>query len=298
MKFVWLAVAFVAACDFAGASGTPLEVDAGIDAAIAPTDPDGDGLFGDADNCPSTANLAQLDYDGDGRGDLCDPCPHLAPAAGSSAISDRDGDGVGDACDPNPDTPTDRIAWFDDFDDPATFEHYSVTAGIWTIADGYATQTPGLHLIGFMLFSEELVRPAVSTGIIVDELGTTAYFGTTAFNPVFGTITSYAGEASGSIRGQGCTLRWDDSTIIANRAGSTAIAAVGSAWPAMINVGERYEMRHTIREANHCAASGPAGATGADDEQPGLASGFAGLAFSRMRVRYDYLFIVDQAALP
>jgi hypothetical protein len=42
---------------------------------ISNIDPDGDGIMGTADNCPSTYNPMQTDTDGDGLGDLCDPCP-------------------------------------------------------------------------------------------------------------------------------------------------------------------------------------------------------------------------------
>ncbi|MFV8838999.1 thrombospondin type 3 repeat-containing protein [Salinimicrobium soli] len=36
-------------------------------------DPDGDGVCGEADNCPNTSNPNQDDFDGDGVGDACDP---------------------------------------------------------------------------------------------------------------------------------------------------------------------------------------------------------------------------------
>jgi hypothetical protein len=36
-------------------------------------DPDGDGVFDNEDNCPSTFNDDQTDYDGDGVGVACDP---------------------------------------------------------------------------------------------------------------------------------------------------------------------------------------------------------------------------------
>lgn len=37
-----------------------------------PTDSDGDGIYDDDDNCPTTSNPSQADCDGDGIGDVCD----------------------------------------------------------------------------------------------------------------------------------------------------------------------------------------------------------------------------------
>lgn len=58
-------------------------------------DPDGDGILGQADNCPDVANPDQADRDGDGVGDLCDP--------------DGDNDGVADNTDVCPGTPTGTV---------------------------------------------------------------------------------------------------------------------------------------------------------------------------------------------
>jgi len=41
--------------------------------AVRSADPDNDGIFDPADNCPTTYNPDQKDSDGDGLGDVCDP---------------------------------------------------------------------------------------------------------------------------------------------------------------------------------------------------------------------------------
>ena len=106
---------------------------------ITDEDPDGDGLMGDADNCPAVFNPirpidegAQGDGDGDGLGDACDPCPMAAditdcpppastkddwdldgvknfedncPKAPNEDQQDTDGDAIGDVCDACPEFP-------------------------------------------------------------------------------------------------------------------------------------------------------------------------------------------------
>ncbi len=58
---------------------------------------DGDGLWGDCDNCPNIHNPAQEDTDEDGAGDACDVCPDLF----NPQQLDPDGDGIGTACGDN-----------------------------------------------------------------------------------------------------------------------------------------------------------------------------------------------------
>lgn len=53
-------------------NGTDDDCDGVVDDGCAPADPDGDGLVGEADNCPNAWNPAQADRDGDGTGNACD----------------------------------------------------------------------------------------------------------------------------------------------------------------------------------------------------------------------------------
>jgi hypothetical protein len=60
-------------------------------------DPDGDGVCGEADNCPRLATDDTLDTDGDGVGNACDNCHDVA----NPDQADRDANGSGDACQPS-----------------------------------------------------------------------------------------------------------------------------------------------------------------------------------------------------
>ena len=80
----------------------------GFAAAAGATDPDGDRIDSQFDNCPTNTNPGQADLDEDGSGDACDldidgdgflnandNCPFVA----TTLQTDTDGDGLGDACD-------------------------------------------------------------------------------------------------------------------------------------------------------------------------------------------------------
>lgn len=83
------------------------------------TDPDGDAIGSNCDNCPNIANGSQLDTDGDGIGDACDACPNDSlndvdgdgvcaavdncPLIANSGQEDADNDNLGDLCDNCPD---------------------------------------------------------------------------------------------------------------------------------------------------------------------------------------------------
>jgi hypothetical protein len=128
----------VGACTFdPGVAGGPAgELDDPADpgGGAGPIDTDGDGVPDHLDNCVAVQNAAQRDHDGDGIGDACDVCPHLADTG-----ADGDGDGVGDACDPNPDTPGDRIAFFEGFDEPISW-HVVIGSDTWQLHGGMLHQ--------------------------------------------------------------------------------------------------------------------------------------------------------------
>jgi len=76
------------------------------------TDPDGDGICGARDNCPTVANPDQADADADGVGDACDNCVNIAnPLVAADFLTanpwatltggqrDDDHDGYGNKCD-------------------------------------------------------------------------------------------------------------------------------------------------------------------------------------------------------
>lgn len=98
-------------------------------------DTDQDGFVDARDNCPTVGNADQRDHDDDTRGDACDPCPHLVDTG-----ADSDQDGVGDACDPHATTGGDRIAFFEGFYDPVTWENV-IGANTWQTADGTLRQS-------------------------------------------------------------------------------------------------------------------------------------------------------------
>ncbi len=77
------------------------------------------------------------DEDGDLFPDECDGCPHLA----TETNLDSDGDGVGDSCDPQPNTPAQRIARFDTFDElPAD---WNVTGAVTAVSGAVVVGGPG-----------------------------------------------------------------------------------------------------------------------------------------------------------
>jgi len=135
MKLVAGLAAVLAGCGFqVPDEDGPGTMTAGPDAAER-RDGDGDGFFDDADVCPNVVDPQQRDHDGDARGDACDVCPHRTDAG-----ADQDLDGVGDACDPRPAIDGDRIAYFEGFYQPVSWNPV-IGGNTWAFAAGAATQS-------------------------------------------------------------------------------------------------------------------------------------------------------------
>ena len=97
-------------------------------------DTDGDGVSDLTDNCLNVGNADQRDHDGDAIGDTCDVCPHVIDIG-----KDTDLDGVGDKCDPRPSTAGDRLAFFEGFYDPPTWDPV-IGANTWQLTSGALRQ--------------------------------------------------------------------------------------------------------------------------------------------------------------
>jgi Ca2+-binding RTX toxin-like protein len=128
------------ATDFDGDSrATGPAADIGADEA---PDPDADGVFDPADNCPAGANPAQTDTDRDGLGDACDP--------------DDDNDGVPDSADAFPLDPTRSLP-------------FGPTNG-----DDVLTGTPGADLICGLLGNDTINGLAGNDTLFGDACNKTA----------------------------------------------------------------------------------------------------------------------------
>ena len=117
------------------------------------TDPDNDGIFDPADNCPTVYNPDQADADQDGMGDVCDNCPNDSqndidgdgicgnvdncPTLSNADQKDSDSDGVGDVCD---ETPT-----------AITLSSFSATPKIGTVILNWATESE-IENAGFNIY--------------------------------------------------------------------------------------------------------------------------------------------------
>ena len=213
------AIACLAACSYTSPSAAVDSVDTAIDTPVPPADPDGDGLSGTDDNCPTDANADQHDEDGDARGDVCDPCPQLAGASGNV---DTDGDLVGDLCDPRPMVDGDMLLKLETFASgtglPTGWGSIAGAPANWVIANdalvnaaGDATAMVLLDTgagsrtidIGIEITSANTTTDTVGVGAVIDGNGTQASFymcfvqtvAATQFTQLFGPGTTTLASA-------------------------------------------------------------------------------------------------------
>ena len=107
-------------------------------------DPDHDGVLGEMDNCPQTANPEQVDRDQDGRGDKCDNCP-MRP---NRDQLDTDADGIGDLCCADPDVDGDFESCMDTEGDPGICEKLANDCAFWPQRYIPALRERGYHREG------------------------------------------------------------------------------------------------------------------------------------------------------
>lgn len=114
--------------DLFGADIPPEGEDVPVSVMVSPdeaSDPDGDGVADDIDNCPGLWNPDQSNVNQDGLGDACDPdidndgVPNESDNCPSTANLDQidsDHNGLGDACDPGGVTDSDSDGVVDNLD--------------------------------------------------------------------------------------------------------------------------------------------------------------------------------------
>lgn len=277
-----------------GDAGDAAGADAALDAS--PDDPDGDGVRGAADNCPTVANPRQHDEDRDGRGDPCDPCP----IGGGDADLDADGDGVGDGCDRNPDR-FDCLAWFDSFTRDSRGAYVfgpDGRFGAWTVAAGQLRQeAPGADR-ALILTSGGLLEPTVLTRGVVgafSETGTA--FGLGAWAPAStlpvgaefptgclgGAQQGPNGEADATVTASTGTLQLLASATLGVRLTSDVTFAL-----TVESAGDKRASMTLGGAGGAAATAGPPSACGPGDR--------AGLRTRNLAAQFDYLLVTSTCA--
>jgi hypothetical protein len=132
-------------------------------------DTDGDGIPNYLDHCPDSPG-GLYDEDNDGIGDDCDKCPIAPPPA----VPDLDNDDVDSPCDPDPNTPGDKILFFDGFQGSALNPMLVATgSAAWMleggelVVDSNVTDEQYLELV-----VEPVPSFAIETGYRIDEIET------------------------------------------------------------------------------------------------------------------------------
>jgi hypothetical protein len=248
-------------------------LDAPIDTTVPFADQDGDAIADSSDNCLAIANTDQRNHDSDPFGDACDRCPHLA----STTDPDGDGDGVGDACDPRPSLAGDQRVLWAGFYDANDITGWS-GLGTFTVVGGYL-QPAGTNTSGFGPPSAVNV-PFVMSEVVLDQPTANGSVGVAVTTP-----TNSQFECSLARTGSNVALR-------ARRLGGDNDSTT---WTGTFAAGDRVTFRLDL--ANNVGCRGVQG--GIDQAETAFTNddptGRAFLGAEGITVRFDYMFVVDEA---
>jgi len=262
--------------------GTDVPLDTPVDmpSDMAPpsADQDGDTILDVQDNCVAVANTDQRNHDGDAFGDVCDLCPHLS----SVMDLDGDGDGVGDACDPRPANNADRRKLWVGFYDANDIVGWG-GQGTYTIAtvggNGYLKQATA-NISGWAPPGNVNV-PFVMTEFVIDDLiNTNGSVGVAVNTPTNGQYE--------------CAISKGGSNINV-RAREQGAQSQSTSWPGTFVVNSRISLRLDLASDVDCRAI--QGATNVQQvaSTNGDPTGQTYLGTEGFAVRFDYLFVVEQA---
>jgi hypothetical protein len=260
---------------------------AGVVCIDKDADPDNDGIPNSMDHCPDSPG-GLYDEDNDGIGDECDKCPIAPPPA----TPDLDNDDVDRPCDPDPDTPGDKILFFDGFEGSALGSAWIASGPeAWTPIGGelqvVADQPDEEYL---QLVVEPVPSFAIETAYRIDALDASA---ATHKVIVRGYDSSPAGMANFEC---GVTTSDLDATMpvvaVETNLDTASTPALGSAF----STNSFYESAAYETAANvQCAVVGDNQALGAAQDQITPASlGTAAIGVRATDTRFEWVLVVGR----